>query len=227
MSVERGTIWEARGQASETFGLLILSANRWNRVQRLVSACPVLRVPDMRLPFPVLDCGQPHCGRVVRVPQEVLETELCSLRNQGLEQVEDSLVGLLALQTVCVDPPRRPGQPVHPSTYPTWSKTYYADPPVEGQRKRWLVVSHDYWNAAAGSVLTVRTTSNTWHQADTFPAIQRGLALACCPDLQVKDHQMFDLASVNALPQATVDDMRRAGFGLANHFVLVAALRRA
>lgn len=112
-----------------------------------------------------------------------------------------------------------PGGP--PGEYPRWGSVYCAEPPLGGQTKRWLVVSHDHFNRATGDVLCVRTTSNTSYAGPETPLIEAGFAVAVCPDVQVKAHRRFDLRSRAALPQPDAEDRRRVAIGLANYLHLL------
>jgi hypothetical protein len=159
-------------------------------------------------------------GNVVRLPSADLEAELFEPEADELDEVETKLADLLLLPELCGTPPVRPGSP-RQGDYPRWGRTYYAQPPLGGEVKRWLVVSHDWFNAASGRALCVRTTSNTDLHGPELPYIQRGLALAVCPDVMTKRHERFELDSASALPQASFDEMRKVAIGLANFLRLL------
>jgi hypothetical protein len=153
-------------------------------------------------------------GNVVRVPSADLEDLLVEPEAQALGEVEQKLADLLLLPELCGTPPVRPGGPG--GDHPRWGRTYYAQPPLGGEVKRWLVVSHDWFNAGSARALCVRTTSNTELHGPELPFIQRGLALAVCPDVMTKRHERFELGSASALPRASFDEMRKVAIGLAN-----------
>jgi hypothetical protein len=73
--------------------------------------------------------------------------------------------------------------------------------------------------------MCVRTTSNEHHHSDYIPAIQRVLAFAVCPELQSKRNSDVQLESAAELPQASSDEIRAVGYGLANALGLIAAMR--
>lgn len=159
-------------------------------------------------------------GNLVRLPNADLEAELFAPEPEALAEVERKLADLLLLPELCATPPVRPDSPER-DDYPRWGRTYYAEPPLGGQVKRWLVVSHDWFNAAIGRALCVRTTSNTDLHGPELPYIQRGLALAVCPDAMTKRHERFDLDSASSLEQVSFDEMCKVAIGLANFLRLL------
>jgi hypothetical protein len=159
-------------------------------------------------------------GTMVRLPTADLEAELFEPQPEALGEVETKLADLLLLPELCSTPPVRPGSP-RDGEYPRWGRTYYAQPPLGGQVKRWLVVSHDWFNAASRRAVCVRTTTRTGLHGPELPYIQRGLALAVCPDVMTKRHERFELDSAARLPQISFDEMPKVAIGLANFFGLL------
>jgi mRNA-degrading endonuclease toxin of MazEF toxin-antitoxin module len=222
MIPRRGVAYIVNGQSQDSAGGMVVSSNHWNQESPNIGVIPLRRHYDEEVPFPVVEGLQAACGSVVHVASVRLTEELFALNAVDLNAVERSLADVLVLPSICRPDPHRPGSPRDiADEYPRWGRIYYAEPPLDGQTKRWLVVSHDYWNAGSGTALCVRTTSNDHHQSDVVPAIQRGLAYAVCPELQVKARARFDLISAAKLPQASLAEMRAVGIGLANVFRLL------
>jgi mRNA-degrading endonuclease toxin of MazEF toxin-antitoxin module len=218
----RGVAYIIGGQSEDTAGGIVVSSNRWNREAPNIGVIPLRRRYDEEVPFPIVEGLQAACGSVVHIASARLTEELFALGDDELSAVERSLADLLMLPSICRPDPHRPGSPRDvENEHPRWGRIYYAEPALGGQTKRWLVVSHDYWNAGSATALCVRTTSNDSYHSDVVPAIQRGFAYAVCPELQVKARARFDLASTAELPQASLDEMRAVGIGLANVFRLL------
>ncbi|MHB1162566.1 MAG: hypothetical protein ACYC66_08785 [Chloroflexota bacterium] len=107
---------------------------------------------------------------------------LVVLDDVRLALVEDVLCHILALEELCRAEPGRPRLPAGAIDYPLWGEIYWAGEPIDGEYKRWVVVSRDDWNRATGTSILVRTTSQKKRSGPEFPSIQKGQARACCGD---------------------------------------------
>lgn len=136
-----------------------------------------------------------------------------------MEAVCQSVADVLLLPELCSDGPL-PRLRVPQGAYPRWGHTYYAGPPLDGQTKRWIVVSHNQFNASTRVATCVRTTSNDYHHSDVTPHIQSGLALAVCIDVTTKAQAKFDLAPRNPIAQLQLGEMKKVAYGLVNHLLL-------
>lgn len=156
-----------------------------------------------------------------RSTESLLETRLV-LDEAQLRLVGRGLADVLLLPDLipapAVVPPRLPGG----SGYPRWSEVYYAGPRVgvEGQVKRYVVVSDDRWNAARGASIGVRTTTQNKPWGDAFPSIEGGKARACCGDATVFPHHLFNLRERPRPAFLSVDDMIAIARGLVDVFDL-------
>lgn len=217
MSLRRGTCYAAPEQKDGTVGLLVLSNNVANRTTREATACPVFEAPPHDRAVPV---GPGWANIEVLTPRSA-----ASLPSVAFEAGEEELDGVgRALADLLLIPELTTGGYVAPEPpagdYPRWGAIYYAEPPLSGQIKRWMVVSNDVFNASSDDVLCVRTTSRTDLQSPEIPLLQSGFAAAVCPDVQVKAQRRFDVASASELPQPDASDRRRVAYGLANYLRL-------
>lgn len=183
-----------------------------------ITAVPISRIRTDPTEVEV-QAGFVAVGRPVRAHRLQLGEELYSLSAVEQNQVDEALAGLLLIPQMCSPDPTRPGTP--DGNYPQWGRIYYAEPPLDGQTKRWLIVSHNVFNAYSGFAVCVRTTSKLSLQGPMTPAIQRGFALAVATDVMVKRLDRFDLRSSGDLPQAEFSEMRNVAIGLANHLDLM------
>ncbi|MEJ7797972.1 MAG: hypothetical protein WKF42_05690 [Solirubrobacteraceae bacterium] len=217
---KRGTCYAVRNAAPATLGLLVVSAQRVNRLGEEVTAVPVRRVLDTPVDIEI-GSGFVAVGRLVRVHILELEEPVLELDDTEQDAVDAALAELLLVKQLCAPEPRRPGTPDVDHAYPRWGRIYYAEAALGGQIKRWLVVSHNYFNASTGYAVCVRTTSQVHLQGPSLPFIQRGFALAVAPDVQTKPHARFDLLSADHLEQVTFEELRPVVIGLANHLQLI------
>lgn len=189
--------------------------------------CPVFAEQPVG-PAVQLDAGWVSVGYLVPRADGSLEEEVLAADPDEMYRVSSELADLLLIPELCSTSPYiSPAGP--PGEYPRWGTTYYAEPPLGGENKRWLVVSHDHFNAASGDAVCIRTTSNTSYFGPDTPLIEGGTAAAVCPDVQTKQHRRFDLESADGLPQITADERRKVAIGLANFLGLTqfAAVGRA
>jgi mRNA-degrading endonuclease toxin of MazEF toxin-antitoxin module len=170
-------------------------------------------------PGVLLPAGWVSVGYLLPRAEASLADEAFTADPSEMQQVGAALADLLLLPELCSPMPySRPDGPE--GAYPRWATTYYAEPPLGGQNKRWFVVSHDHFNAATGDAVCVRTTSNTDYSGPETPLIEGGTAMAVCPDVQTKAHRRFFLDSAGGLPQVRTDERRKVAFGLANYLGL-------
>jgi hypothetical protein len=156
-------------------------------------------------------------GHLVWSSCAALSDDLGPVSTEELVSVEDRLAEILLLTELArrVPVPPKRGQPPS-SAHPLWGATYHAGPPIGGQNKRWVVVSHDHFNRATGRALCVRTTSNLSFRGPTSPQIERGGALAICDDVASRAQSRFDLASSSRITQSTVPELTAVARGLVN-----------
>lgn len=219
MVPQRGACYVPRRQTDEsTAGLLVVSAQRANRLGEDVTAVPVRHLRGDPTDV-AINAGFVAIGRVVRLHALELGGKAWDLAPAEQARADEALASLLLIGQLCSADPIRPGVP--DGDYPRWGHTYCAEPPVGGQTKRWLVVSHNVYNAYSGLAVCVRTTSNTSLEGPVTPSIQRGLALAVAPDVMTKRVRRFDLSSAGALAQAEFSEMRKVAIGLGNHLELM------
>ncbi len=217
---QRGSIWEVVGQPETALGLLVVSNNTSNRVRREVTGVPVLMDSLDDRPTVAMELRYAATGELRRLPTAQLVREVVVPSSETLEPVWEAIADLLLLPELSSETPRWP--PAGPAgDYPKWGRIYHAEPPLGGQTKRWLVVSHDLHNQATGRVVCVRTTSNTSLETFESPCIQRGFALAVAPDVQVKGADAFDLESGDSLEQADRDEMVVVARALTNFLALL------
>jgi mRNA-degrading endonuclease toxin of MazEF toxin-antitoxin module len=158
-------------------------------------------------------------SNVVRVPDSDLELPLFEASEEEMHEVGASIADTLLLPELCANPPRvSSAEPA--GDYPRWGAIYYAEPPLGGQTKRWLVVSHNYFNATTGQAMCVRTTSDTSTQCDEMPFIQAGFAVAACVDLMTKAAGRFDLESRAQLDQLQPGEMTHVARAITNFLSL-------
>lgn len=186
MPVRRGTVYEYSGAVGKV-GVLVLTNDDWNDKVEEVGVVPI-RQP-MSETFPELHPNvseapllQAIPGRLLSIDKNELGRPLVVLDDERLAMAEDVLCDILALDDICRPEPKRPPQPRGVVDYPAWGEIYYAGEPIDGQYKRWVVVSTDDWNKRTGTSILVRTTSQQRRGGPEFPPIQNGDARACCGD---------------------------------------------
>lgn len=186
MPVRRGVVYEYLGSGG-IVGVLVLTNDDWNDKMDEVGIVPVRQPMSETLPalHPIVSEAPPLqaiAGRLLSLDKNGLGHPLVVLDEERLAMVEDVLCDILALDDICRPEPKRPPQPRGAVDYPLWGEIYYAGEPIDGQYKRWVVVSTDDWNKRTGTSILVRTTSQRRRGGPEFPSIQRGDARACCGD---------------------------------------------
>lgn len=214
----RGTCYADPDQQETTVGLLVVSHDSANRTTREVTACPVLR-SEPAGPAVRMSAGWVSVGDLVPRAAFSLQQTVFTATGDEMAAVSRELADLLLIPELLADPLYRQRE-IPGGSYPRWGATYYAEPPLGGQTKRWLVVSHDHFNAASGDAVCVRTTSNTSYAGPEVPLIEGGTAAAVCPDVQTKAHHRFDTGSLARVNQAMAAERRRVAIGLKNYLRL-------
>lgn len=214
MTVVRGGIYQSTAVDEADFWLVVTN-NDWNSVMSEVVAIPVgdestlLNVPS--------GCVGELLGRrvvaVVGAVQSVSkDLDLGPLHaiagNAQLECVEDELIALLHLRSLCGPAPAAPQIVGHPNAYPRWGEIYFG--PRRGdpaEVKRYVIVSTNEWNANMPRALSVRTTTSQRRAGRGFPIVQRGRAKACCGHITSLRRRAFDLRTRPAPPSLGLADM--------------------
>lgn len=220
----RGVIYAAAQQLPGTEAFLVVTNDRWNQTMSQIGVLPVRRiVPEHDAPYsaPLPDGSQILASRLVAPDvssgaSPLLGVARGAVTDDVLAAVEDRLVLFLQLDRLVAPAPRIP-RPVGDATrYPIWGDIYLAGPPVDGERKRRIVVSPNAWNAVSGLATLVRTTTAFKYDDVAFPQIQGGAARACCGDATTMVHGQIRL-SERERPEpraATMAEMTRLAKGL-------------
>ena len=154
---------------------------------------------------------------VLAIPKSKLGPERRQLTEAEMVRVKLGLKEILAMSYL-----RRPVPTNAPSPggslidYPRWGEIYYAGPLVNGTRKRYVVVSNDFWNQQPDGIhLVVRTTSQLKSHGVAFPEIEGGAARACCGDITSFRSASFDMVGRPDPERLDLADMVRVANGLA------------
>lgn len=214
MTVVRGGIYQATDRGEADFWLVVTN-NEWNSVMSEVVAIPVGDESTLR-DVPSGCAGELLGRRVVAVVGAVQsvskDVDLGPLHaiagNAQLEWVEDELIALLHLRSLCGPVPAAPPIVGDPNAYPRWGEIYFGprrgDPP---EVKRYVIVSTNDWNAKMPRALSVRTTTSQRRAGRGFPLVQRGRAKACCGYITSIRHRAFDLRNRPVPPSHSLADM--------------------
>ena len=234
MPLYRGGIYRATGLSDRTFGLLVLTRDAWNESGLAsVVVAPVGPVLDPRGPAaPLVMLGprqdaQVRLGDVFEAPKSALGDLRYVLEPRAMEPVEDGVCDLLVLADLCQDPPRAPRPPAGAPQGPQWAESYYVlGDEYAGERKRRVVVSHDWFNRAAGRALAVRTTTSERRGGPGFPPVQGGRPRAVCGSLTSFLRDDFGRQRPDP-PRLFLPDMAVIARDLVDVLDLEAALERA
>lgn len=195
MPLARGTVRAIASPDPETVGALVITNDRWNAVYPGVGVIPLRRsIAPYEEPYShTLRDGRfavaARLGAVLAAPDSAspLGPVEAVLSSDEIAEVEDRLCAFLQLPPLLGRAPRQPrivGRP----TYPLWGEIYLAEPLINGERKPYIVVSPNTWNAVSGLVTLVRTTSVPKRGHAAFPTIQGGKAHACCGEANSVPH---------------------------------------
>ncbi len=235
MPSARGTA-RAVVEGRRTQAGIILTNDRWNSVYPTVGIVPVREtVQPLEAPHSVqlASGGFAVACDLVNVfhppqPASPLGAQVFVVPPDELAAIEDQLCLFLQLPRLLGPRPMK-GRPV-PSAraYPFWSEIYFSEPPINGQLKRRIIVSPDAWNAVAGRVTLVRTTSQIKVDHGSFPEIQRGQARAACGDMTTvpTTDVVLDPQRRPSPSATTVADMVAIARGLTVTHDLAAAVAR-
>ncbi|MBV8528020.1 MAG: hypothetical protein JOZ75_06875 [Candidatus Dormibacteraeota bacterium] len=189
MVAYRGAIYGAAPEDARYW--LVLSTDDWNQVMSDVVAVPlddtgvVGGVPsgcaiDVNGESLVAVAG----GLQSISSEQELGPRVAGVAVEDMREIERQISELLQLRSLCGPTPRAAPVVGHPNRYPRWSEIYLGprrgDPP---EKKRYVVVSDNVWNATMPRVLCIRTTSSRRRGGPGFPEIQRGAAKACCGNI--------------------------------------------
>ncbi len=166
------------------------------------------------------------CGHLVSLEATDLGFEARQLSEEELARVEDGLAEIFGLSHICQAQPALPPSPAGQADYPRWGEIYYAGPAVDNETKRYVVVSNDFWNVAAGSAVVVRTTSNVIRAGRAFPLVESGAAVACCGNATSFIHADFDLGGRPTPARLDLGDMAKVAWGLVETHQLEGACTR-
>lgn len=204
-------------QPDDAVGLLVVTSNSRNKRMGAVTASPIY-TKAKSVPSVETELGHLDVGGLMTLGVGSLVEELGKLSGDDHSRADQALSDLLLLPELCAIPPH-PVKMLPAGEYPRWGQTYYAEPALNGQVKRWLVVSHDQYNRTSGRALCVRTTSNTALVGPEIVFIQRGLAMAVCTDVTSKPHADFDLDG-QPIPQIQSEERVIVARGLMNYLML-------
>lgn len=237
MPVLRGALYAlVPSSAARSHAVVVLTTNTWNAAMSQVGAVVVRReVDDFETPHAIELAG---VGRAIGCaivsldapaqPSSVIGPLLRMLSPDELNALEERVCAFLDLPLLTAGRPVRPELPGDPTTYPAWGEVYRAGPPIDGERKRYVVVSPNRWNCIAPYVTVVRTTSRDKTNIDAFPRMQGGSARASCGDLSVRARgEILLMPRDRPTPRSlTYTDMAGIGRGIAFTHGLDGAIAR-
>lgn len=210
--------------------MLLLSNDAWISRMSGVAAVIVRSAGQPQAPrgvaLPGIGWADPHW--LVHVKKAALDRALAVAAAASISQIEDDLVELLALSDLHSTPSDAPVSPAGTIGYPRWGDIYWVGGfATGGQTKRYVVASHDHYNASAGArPFLVRTTSQPKRNAQEFPSIQDGVARACCGDIQTSSVGAVEQARRPSPRSLSLLDMQAVARGLASVLELEAAVIR-
>lgn len=241
MPLQRGYVHKFIGQSAHgTQALLILTNDRWNATMSQVGVVPIRQtVAPLEVPYAVGTIGGRSAiacallsldtpGSGANRPSAI-GPAIALLDDAALAAVEDRLRDFLGLPSLLGTPDphaRRP--PAGAIDHPLWGDVYRAREPIQGENKRYIVLSPNPWNARAGRVVAVRTTTRFKFPEKSFPQVQSGKARACCGETSSRANQEFLLRPQDRPTPSTTSlpDMTRIARGVAFTHELGASLGR-
>jgi mRNA-degrading endonuclease toxin of MazEF toxin-antitoxin module len=178
VSPRRGEVHRLAGRQA---GILVLTNDTWNRLMGSVGGVLVAAAGSDPLAVALPGFGGVAlCAVLLAIPLRLLGRLEHVAAAAELTEIAEAVRGLLGHPGLLSSPPEAPPRPPGPVTYPAWGQVYYG-PPIGGESKRYVVVSHDLHNRSTGRPAVVRTTSRHKRDHRSFPAIRAG-ARACCGD---------------------------------------------
>lgn len=238
MPLERGALYAFHGPSvAGSTAVVVLTASTWNmRMSSFGVAMVRPRPSALEAPHSVAlgQDGSAVASAVASLnapphPESGIGALIRALAASELAQLEDRLCSFLLLPQLIAGSVFRPALPGDPAAYPVWGDVYTAEPPFEGERKRYVVVSPNAWNAASPYVSVVRTTSQEKVAHVSFPLILDDKTRAACGDLDVRNRGQVLLARRDRPTPSTTrfKDMGAIARGIAVTFRLGHALERA
>ena len=186
-------------------GLLVVTNDLWN--SRMNSVGGVLVSPGSGSDaFPVrlgMLGASANPTRLLALTKDRLEpAPSYKARAPEMHAIEATLRTVMAIQELLQIPPKPPGLPAGAVEYPLWGEIYYG-PAIQGQPKRYVVVSINMHNAKAGRVLAVRLTSKPKRSRTgiAFPIVSKGSGHACCGDVSYLESAMLRWRSGEGRPK--------------------------
>lgn len=237
MPLARGTIRAIASDDPRTKGALIITNDRWNSSLNWVGIVPIREsIEPYEAPYSAqLDNGLfATAGRIAAFvapphPGSRLGAVDAILSPPELARCEDALFQFLQIPLLLGPALRFPpvlGEP----DYPLWGEIYYAEPPINGELKRYIVVSPNLWNDRSGFATLVRTTSKVQYDSQMFPPIQGTAAHAVCGEATAVPQGMITFGRRVTRPTpltTTRRDMVSIGRGFLVTHGLEPAARRA
>lgn len=216
------------GADPESIGLVVITNDLWNTHLSQVGFVAVRRtVRDIEQQYAApTTAGFASAARVVSLvtppdSSSAVGPATGMLSAHELADLEERLCSFLQLPEILSGQRtlRGPG-----GTYPLWSHIYYG-PAIQGEAKRFVIVSPDPWNAVSGMATGVRTTSQVRYNDLEFPRIEGGAARACCGDTTTISAGRYDLRRRPHPSVLSADDMIAVARGLVSVYDLSAAAR--
>ncbi len=240
MPLQRGVLYRLEGAVSpESIGAVVLTHNPWNDTMHqagIVVVRSALAAVEQPHAVPLASGG---CAVVTRLtsesmpgqPDSIIGPSELALPQAELDAIEDKLVQLLELPLLLSGRARTLPLAGSATPYPLWGDVYYAGPRIGTERKRFVVISPNRWNAVGGYATCVRTTTSFKGRPLQFPRVltypDQPAAFACCGDATTFATHMFDQRERPPRPtHASLADMVAISKGLVVTHDLAAAVAR-
>ena len=180
--LQRGTIVQVDGLGRA----LVLTKTSWNLAMHGVGVVPAVpratASPTATIdPWDDQEAFDPT--RIVVVPQRAAQEIVAVATDTLLHSIERGLAELVQARRLLNTPPKLARPPAGRVDYPRWGDIYYINAAATTERKRYVVVSFDEWNAAHKTALVVRLTSRQKQSDAQFPAVADGTSRACCGEV--------------------------------------------
>jgi mRNA-degrading endonuclease toxin of MazEF toxin-antitoxin module len=177
---------------------VVLTKDSWNSRMIGVGAVPIRPRDGGTSPVALpLDDDPEQCldpARLLVIPRERFGKAVRVLDDESLHRLERALGELIDAPRLMAEPLRGTRPPAGQIDYPQWGEIYYRNTErIQGEAKRYLVVSNDLWNRQKATVLVARTTTQPKHPTDEFPLVQNGEAQVVCGELAAVRAYALDL----------------------------------
>jgi len=197
--LQRGVAYEIEiaGRAGTPLAV-VLTKNSWNGRMLSAGAVPIGPRTEATSPFALpLDVDPAEVldpSRLLAIPQEQIGRPVKELDDGSLHRLERALTELIDASRLLAEPPRGTRPIPGVIDYPRLGEIYYRKGHrIEGEAKRYVVVSHDLWNQKNITVLVARTTTQPKRPTDEFPIVQDGSAQVVCGELTALPASALDL----------------------------------